>query len=123
MSGARAGRRAAREPRPPPDAEQAFEIAGRFLGTRPRSRWEVEQRLRRAGAGDSVIAATLKRLAGIGLVDDLAFAQWIHGINRGVLLPPGLDEQWLISVLHSDDEANRYGDVFGEFVTELTGSS
>ena len=28
----------------------------------------------------------------------LAFAQWIHGINRGVLLPPGLDEQWLISV-------------------------
>ena len=26
---------------------------------------------------------------------DLAFAQWIHGINRGVLLPPGLDEQWL----------------------------
>ena len=29
---------------------------------------------------------------------DLAFAQWIHGINRGVLLPPGLDEQWLISV-------------------------
>jgi len=51
---------------------------------------------------------------------DLAFAQWIHGINRGVLLPPGLDEQWLISVLHSDDEANRYGDVFGEFVTEVT---
>ena len=22
---------------------------------------------------------------------DLAFAQWIHGINRGILLPPGLD--------------------------------
>lgn len=76
MSGARGGRRAAREPRPPPDDEQAFEIAGRFLGTRPRSRWEVEQRLRRAGATDPVISATLKRLAGIGLVDDLAFAQW-----------------------------------------------
>ena len=29
---------------------------------------------------------------------DLAFAQWLYGINRGVLLPPGLDEQWLISV-------------------------
>lgn len=51
----------------------------------------------------------------------LAFAQWIHGINRGVLLPPGLDEQWLISVLHSDDEANRYAEVFGDFVGELTG--
>ena len=50
---------------------------------------------------------------------DLAFAQWIHGINRGVLLPPGLDEQWLISVMHSDEDAARYADVFGEFVTEL----
>ena len=50
---------------------------------------------------------------------DLAFAQWIHGINRGVLLPPGLDEQWLISVMHSDDDAMLYADVFGEFVDEL----
>ena len=37
---------------------------------------------------------------------DLAFAQWIHGINRGVLLPPGLDEQWLISVMHTDADAD-----------------
>jgi glutamate-1-semialdehyde 2,1-aminomutase len=50
---------------------------------------------------------------------DLAFAQWIHGINRGVLLPPGLDEQWLISVMHTDDDATRYADVFGEFAAEL----
>jgi glutamate-1-semialdehyde 2,1-aminomutase len=51
---------------------------------------------------------------------DLAFAQWIHGINRGVLLPPGLDEQWLISVMHSEADAMRYADVFAEFVDELT---
>ncbi|MGH2463603.1 MAG: regulatory protein RecX [Candidatus Limnocylindria bacterium] len=76
MSGARPGGRAAGEPRPPPDAEQAFEIAGRFLGTRPRSRWEVEERLRRAGAAETVVDATLKRLARIGLVDDVAFARW-----------------------------------------------
>lgn len=50
----------------------------------------------------------------------LAFAQWIHGINRGILLPPGLDEQWLISVMHTDDDALRYADVFADFVTELT---
>lgn len=50
----------------------------------------------------------------------LAFAQWIHGINRGVLLPPGLDEQWLISVMHSEQDAMRYADVFGEFVADLT---
>ena len=52
---------------------------------------------------------------------DIAFAQWIHGINRGVLLPPGLDEQWLISVMHSEADAMHYADVFDEFVAELTG--
>lgn len=52
---------------------------------------------------------------------DLAFAQWIHGINRGVLLPPGLDEQWLISVMHDDDAAMLYADVFRGFVDELIG--
>ena len=50
---------------------------------------------------------------------DLAFAQWIHGINRGILLPPGLDEQWLISIMHTQDDALRYASVFGEFVAEL----
>jgi glutamate-1-semialdehyde 2,1-aminomutase len=54
---------------------------------------------------------------------DLAFSQWIHGINRGILLPPGLDEQWLISVMHDDATAMRYADVFAEFATELTGSA
>ncbi|MCX6522415.1 MAG: aspartate aminotransferase family protein [Actinobacteria bacterium] len=51
---------------------------------------------------------------------DLAFAQWMHGINRGILLPPGLDEQWLISALHSEHDAMRYESVFQEFVDELT---
>jgi glutamate-1-semialdehyde 2,1-aminomutase len=50
----------------------------------------------------------------------LAFAQWIHGINRGVLLPPGLDEQWLISAMHDEADAMLYASVFDEFVTDLT---
>jgi len=50
----------------------------------------------------------------------VAFAQWIHGINRGILLPPGLDEQWLVSVRHTEAETMRYADVFAEFVDELT---
>ncbi|NBN90803.1 MAG: aspartate aminotransferase family protein, partial [Actinobacteria bacterium] len=50
---------------------------------------------------------------------DLAFAQWIHGINRGVLLPPGLDEQWLISMMHSESDAMYYAEVFSDFVSNL----
>ncbi len=50
----------------------------------------------------------------------IAFAHWIHGINRGALLPPGLDEQWLISVLHDEADTMRYADVFAEFAADLT---
>ncbi len=64
------------EPRDPPDAETALEIAVRFLGTRPRTRWEVERRLRRAGAQPGVIEGVLERLSGLGYVDDVAFARW-----------------------------------------------
>jgi SOS response regulatory protein OraA/RecX len=60
----------------PPGTEASLEIAARFLGTRPRSRWEVERRLRRARASDAVTEQTLDHLAKLGLVDDLAFARW-----------------------------------------------
>jgi len=53
-----------------------MEIAAHFLGTRPRTRWELERRLRRAGAADETIAATLNRLQVMGYVDDAAFARW-----------------------------------------------
>ena len=56
--------------------EASLEIAGRFLGTRPRSRWEVERRLRRARASDAVIEHTLDHLTKLALVDDLGFARW-----------------------------------------------
>jgi glutamate-1-semialdehyde 2,1-aminomutase len=50
---------------------------------------------------------------------DLAFANWIFGINRGILLPPGLDEQWLISVMHTDEDVDMLVGVFEEFVQTL----
>jgi glutamate-1-semialdehyde 2,1-aminomutase len=50
---------------------------------------------------------------------DLAFASWIWGINRGILLPPGLDEQWLVSVQHADADVDRLVEVFAAFVAEL----
>jgi glutamate-1-semialdehyde 2,1-aminomutase len=53
----------------------------------------------------------------------LAYAQWIHGINRGVLLPPGLDEQWLVSVMHDDEDALRFAHVFREFAQDLRSST
>ena len=50
---------------------------------------------------------------------ELAFAQWIYGVNRGVLLPPGLDEQWLLSVAHTEDDIARALEVLTGFLEEL----
>jgi glutamate-1-semialdehyde 2,1-aminomutase len=52
---------------------------------------------------------------------DLAFANWVWGINRGILLPPGLDEQWLVSVMHTDADIQHGIDVFAAFVDALAG--
>ena len=53
---------------------------------------------------------------------DLAFAQWIYGVNRGVLLPPGLDEQWLLSVAHTEDDIARALEVLSGFLEALAES-
>ncbi len=47
---------------------------------------------------------------------DLAFAQWIWGVNRGVLLPPGLDEQWLMCVAHTEADLAFALRVFTSFL-------
>jgi regulatory protein len=53
-----------------------MEVAARFLATRPRTRWEVERRLRRAGTEEPEILAALDRLTELGYLDDAAFARW-----------------------------------------------
>src|SRR5688572_21887193 len=65
-----------REQAEPPDLPGAMEMAARFLATRPRTRWELERRLRRGGVDDKVLAATLVRLGQLGYLDDAAFARW-----------------------------------------------
>lgn len=51
---------------------------------------------------------------------DLAYANWIWGVNRGILLPPGLDEQWLVSVLTTQADLDHHVEVFASFARELT---
>jgi len=67
------GRRAPSAGREQPSA---LDVAVRFLGTRPRSRWEVERRLAREGIGEAEIAAAVERLTELGYLDDAAFARW-----------------------------------------------
>jgi glutamate-1-semialdehyde 2,1-aminomutase len=57
----------------------------------------------------------------IGIDEELWTAFYFFLANRGILLPPGSDEQWTLSVAHSDDDIERHIEVFGEFARELAG--
>jgi len=56
----------------------------------------------------------------IGLDGDLWAASFFYLANRGILLPPGADDQWTLSVQHTDDEIDRYIATFRAFAVELT---
>jgi glutamate-1-semialdehyde 2,1-aminomutase len=49
----------------------------------------------------------------------LALAQWLWGVNRGVLLPAAMDSQWLVSFQHTDADIDTTVGVFTEFVSAL----
>ena len=37
----------------------------------------------------------------------IAELSWLWGINRGIITPPGLDEQWLVSFAHTQKDMNK----------------
>jgi glutamate-1-semialdehyde 2,1-aminomutase len=44
---------------------------------------------------------------------------WLWGVNRGILTPPGLDEQWLVSLAHTDADMALMVGAFGELAQAL----
>ncbi|HEY1352060.1 MAG TPA: aspartate aminotransferase family protein [Ktedonobacteraceae bacterium] len=49
----------------------------------------------------------------------LSYAYWLFLANRGILFPPGLDDQWTISVQHTRDDIEQHTRVFEQFVQRL----
>jgi glutamate-1-semialdehyde 2,1-aminomutase len=56
----------------------------------------------------------------IGLDTELWTAFFFYLANRGILLPPGPDDQWTLSVQHTEEEIERHVAVFRAFAAELT---
>ena len=48
-----------------------------------------------------------------------AYLSWLYQCNRGVLMAPGAEENWTISVQHSEADVQRYVDNFAEMAAEL----
>ena len=49
----------------------------------------------------------------------LAYLSWLYQCNRGVVMAPGAEENWTLSVQHSTDDVQRYVDNFAEMAKDL----
>jgi glutamate-1-semialdehyde 2,1-aminomutase len=49
----------------------------------------------------------------------VAEAHWLFALNRGIITPPGLDEQWLISLAHGQAEIDLLVEDFREFAKAI----
>jgi regulatory protein len=85
-----------------------------LLAVRPRSRHELESRLRRAGFEAEEVSDVLGRLEGVGLIDDEAFARQVaeyqfgsrHAGRRavtGALLAKGVAPELAAAVVEESD--------------------
>jgi glutamate-1-semialdehyde 2,1-aminomutase len=51
---------------------------------------------------------------------DLSDLAWLYHMNNGIFMTPGQDEEWTLSVMHSDADLQRYVDVFEQFARDVT---
>jgi glutamate-1-semialdehyde 2,1-aminomutase len=51
---------------------------------------------------------------------ELYWASYPWMVNRGIFMTPGDEEQWTISVQHTEEDIQQYVDAFGAFCHELT---
>ncbi len=51
---------------------------------------------------------------------ELSELAWLFNMNRGIFMTPGREEEWTLSVTHTDEAIDRYVEVFEEMAFELT---
>jgi glutamate-1-semialdehyde 2,1-aminomutase len=54
---------------------------------------------------------------------DLTNLAWLYHMNHGIFMTPGEDEEWTLSVMHSDEDLRRYLEVFETFARDVTATT
>ena len=52
---------------------------------------------------------------------ELSVLAWLYHMNHGIFMTPGVDEQWTLSVAHTDEHVGRYLEAFEAFAADVTG--
>jgi glutamate-1-semialdehyde 2,1-aminomutase len=51
---------------------------------------------------------------------DLATLAWLYHMNNGVFMTPGVEEEWTLSIAHSEDDLQRFADALEAFAKDVT---
>jgi glutamate-1-semialdehyde 2,1-aminomutase len=51
---------------------------------------------------------------------ELTDLAWLYHMNNGIFMTPGQDEEWTLSVLHTEADLDRYIEVFELFARDVT---
>ena len=52
--------------------------------------------------------------------DELATLAWLYHMNHGIFMTPGVEEEWTLSIAHSDEDVERYVNAFETFARDVT---
>ena len=52
--------------------------------------------------------------------DELSTLAWLYHMNHGVFMTPGVEEEWTLSIAHTDDDLQTYVDAFEAFARDVT---
>jgi glutamate-1-semialdehyde 2,1-aminomutase len=53
--------------------------------------------------------------------DELSTLAWLYHMNHGVFMTPGVEEEWTLSIAHTEDDLQTYVDAFEAFARDVTG--
>ena len=51
--------------------------------------------------------------------EELSELAWLFNVNRGIFMTPGREEEWTLSVTHTDEAVDRYVEVFADLAESL----
>ena len=52
--------------------------------------------------------------------EELSTLAWLYHMNHGIFMTPGVEEEWTLSIAHSDEDLQRYVDAFETFARDLS---
>ncbi len=52
---------------------------------------------------------------------DLATLAWLYHMNNGVFMTPGVEEEWTLSIAHSEEDLRRFANALEAFAKDVTG--